>query len=392
LIKLLAIIEANSVTGPAKNLLAFCESARNHLADLPPITTTIATFLRPPADQSQNEFITAARERGIAVEVIEERFRFDTRVIARLSKVIDSLQPDIIQSHNVKSHFLVKASGRWRHTPWVAFHHGYTTTDFKMRAYNQLDRWSLPDARRVVTMNQDFAKQLAGLGARPENLRILHNAVDAQHISDTDREAVRQLKTQLGIADNQQLVIAIGRLSKEKGHRDLLLAYARLLRANATHRSRLVLVGDGPERENLEQVAMALGIADRVIFSGQVSDVRPFYAMADLMVLPSLSEGSPNVLLEAMAARVPVVSTRVGGVPEIATHQETAWLVNPHDPQALAEAMALLLREANLAQGLAAQAQAHVLNHHSPASRLRALVEMYSELVPEKTLAYTHAG
>ncbi len=384
MIKLLAIIEANSVTGPAKNLLTFCANARrHHLAQLPLIETTLTTFLRPTSDKLQNEFIATAIEKDIAVEVIEERFRFDTRVIDELKNVVARCQPDILQTHNVKSHFLLQASGLWRYTPWVAFHHGYTTTDFKMRAYNQLDRWTLRNAHRVITVNQTFARQLERRGAQPQALRVLHNAVEVENFLNLNREAAQRLKNRLGVADEERVMIAIGRLSKEKGHEDLLQAFARLLRMDAKLRAKLVLVGDGAERANLERLAVTLGIKNQVVFAGQVSDVKPFYALADLLVLPSLSEGSPNVLLEAMAARVPVVSTNVGGVPEIATHRKTALLVKARDCQAMAEAIFTLVKDSHLAQALAAAAQAQVMNHHSPTARLRSLLKTYQELAPQ---------
>ncbi len=383
--KILAIIEASSVTGPAKNLLAFCESARQHrFADLPLIETSITTFLRNSPDQIQNEFITRAIENGIAINGITERFRFDTRVIDELKKVVERLQPDIIQTHNVKSHFLMNASGLWRAFPWVAFHHGYTTTDFKMRVYNQFDRWSLRNAHRVVTVSQAFARQLERRGAQTRGLRILHNAVNVESFLNVNHEEAERLKLGFGIAAHEPVMVAIGRLSKEKGQDDLLQACARLFQASRECQAKLLIVGDGVERKNLEQLTTTLGIQERVVFAGQVSNVKPFYAIADLMVLPSHSEGSPNVLLEAMAARVPVISTHVGGVPEIATHQETAWLVNARDPKAMAEAMHALLSRSQLGQKLAAKAHAHVIQHHSPQSRLRTLLEFYQELVPKQ--------
>jgi hypothetical protein len=166
LMKLLTIIEARTVTGPAKNLITFCQSARHHsFSGLPFIETSITTFRRASADDSANAFIERALDLGVRVDLIEERFRFDHRIIEELKKVAERVKPDIIQTHNVKSHFVMRQSKLWREIPWIAFHHGYTTTDWKMRAYNQLDRWSLRKAHRVVTMNKIFANQLARAGA-----------------------------------------------------------------------------------------------------------------------------------------------------------------------------------------------------------------------------------
>lgn len=388
LMKLLAIMEAATVTGPAKNLITFCQSARQHsFSDMPYIDTFLTTFRRASANNSANEFVEKALDSGIEVDLIDERFRFDTRVVAALKKVVERVKPDIIQTHNVKSHFVMRLSGLWREIPWIAFHHGYTTTDWKMCAYNQLDRWSLRKAHRVVTMNKIFAQQLIGAGAKAEGMRILHNAIEVETISKVSDEAATKLKNKLGIADDERVIIAIGRLSLEKGQVDLIRAFAKLIHEQMNLQTKLVIVGEGPERERLEQEINALCIKERVRFAGQVSDVKPFYAIADLLVLPSHSEGSPNVLLEAMAARVPVVATAVGGVPEIATHKENALLVEVRDVEALAQAMSELLSDRELARSLASKAQERVIKNHSPQARLRSLLEIYTELAPSKILS-----
>jgi glycosyltransferase involved in cell wall biosynthesis len=144
---------------------------------------------------------------------------------------------------------------------------------------------------------------------------------------------------------------------------------------------KLLIVGEGPERERVEAAARSLGLEASVVFAGHASDVRPFYALADVLALPSHSEGSPLVLLEAMAAGVPVVATAVGGVPEVATDGETALLVPPHDPSAIANALARVLSDATLARSLAERAAAHVAERFSPEARARALVRIYDALV-----------
>jgi glycosyltransferase involved in cell wall biosynthesis len=385
LMKLIAIMEAGTVTGPAKNLLSFCQSAQEHsFSDLPFVETSITTFRRGSANEPANVFVEKALDSNIQVDLIDERFRFDVRVVEELKRVVERKRPDVIQTHNVKSHFIMRLSGLWRDIPWIAFHHGYTTTDLKMRTYNQLDRWSLRKAHRVVTMNKIFAEQLMQAGASRKGMRILHNAIDVESILNVNLEEAIKLKTRLGIAEEENVIIAIGRLSQEKGQIDLIRAFATLLQQQAKLQTKLVIVGEGPEREKLEQEINLLKIKEHVVFAGQVSDVKPFYAIADLMVLPSHSEGSPNVLLEAMAANVPVVTTSVGGVPEIATDKENALFVEARNSKALAQAISQLLNDREFARKLATNAQQRVIKNHSPQSRLRSLLEIYRELAPDK--------
>ncbi|HEY5839003.1 MAG TPA: glycosyltransferase, partial [Pyrinomonadaceae bacterium] len=202
--KILSIIEATTVTGPAKNLLNFCRLLRSPgfcRDGVPQIEVSIVTFDRlsepradrgpragsprgvvvttgssgsswvndpiataPGSDTAPNAFVAAARDSGITVDIITERFRFDRAVIRQLRDIVARRAPDVIQTHMIKSHFLVKLSGLGKQYPWIAYHHGYTSTDLKMQFYNQLNRWSLPSADLVIAVCGEFAKQLTASG------------------------------------------------------------------------------------------------------------------------------------------------------------------------------------------------------------------------------------
>jgi glycosyltransferase involved in cell wall biosynthesis len=392
-VKLLSVIEATTVNGPAKGLLAFCRlaGAAEPLAEgLPRVEATLVTYERGDEGDTPNAFVNAARKAGLEVEVLRERFRFDTRVIEQLRRVVERRAPDILETHMIKSHFLAKLSGLGKRLPWVAYHHGYTTTDMKMRVYNQLNRWSLPSAARVVTVCRPFAEQLARAGVDPRRIRVKHNSIAAP--APVAEAEVAALRARLGIKDDERVLLAVGRLSREKGLADLVRAVARLRETAPDVNFKLVILGEGPERSSVESEARRLGLVERVVFAGHASDVQPFYALADALALPSHSEGSPNVLLEAMAAGVPVAATRVGGVPEIVADEETALLVPPRDPDALAGALARLLSDRTLARALAERAKEHALAHFSPESLARSLVETYCELLPGMAAAHDAAS
>jgi glycosyltransferase involved in cell wall biosynthesis len=384
-IRLLALMEATTVTGPAKLLIEFCGRART-LADgdprAPRVETSIVTFQRGDPT-APNRFADAARAAGVEVDVIRERFRFDPGVVAQLRRVFERRAPDIVETHMIKSHFLVRLAKLAAGRPWVAFHHGYTTTDLKMRLYNQINRLTLPSATRVATVCGPFARQLEQAGVRPERIFVRHSSVATADARAGETEA-REALARFGVMEGERVVLSVGRLSREKGHADLVRALGHLAETNPAPDFKAVIVGDGPERAALEALAASLRLKDRIIFAGHADDVRPFYAVADVMALPSHSEGSPLALLEAMAAGVPVVATAVGGVPEVAADGETALLVPAHDPRAFAAALARVLSDGALANSLAANASARVASDFSPEARARALVEFYSGLVPEK--------
>jgi glycosyltransferase involved in cell wall biosynthesis len=388
-IKLLCLMEATTVTGPAKNLLNFCRLMRSpefatHGA--PPVEVAIVTFdrARDDADNGNNQcapnaFVAAARGAGIAIEVIPERFRFDTRVIAALREIVDRRAPDIVQTHMVKSHFLFKLAGLGKKYPWIAYHHGYTTTNLKMQFYNQLNRWTLPSANVVITVCEDFAKQLSRAGVRKSRIVVNHNSVDApRNVTSEERQTLRD---KLGIAADERILVAVGRLSKEKGHAELLESIAILREANASLKFKLLIVGEGPEQAGLQSTVEARALTSNVIFVGQVDDIAPFYAITDVLALPSHSEGSPNVLLEGMAAGLPVVATRVGGVPEIVVPEESALVVPARDPQQFAAALHRVLTQPEFARTLSANAMARVADFSSEAYAL-SLIRVYHRLMP----------
>jgi L-malate glycosyltransferase len=367
-LRLLAIIEAHTLTGPAKNLIEFAQ-----LATAYGIETSAATFTR--ADDS-TLFLDTARRESVPVFPISERGRFDRDVIHAITELVSVMQPDIIQTHAVKSHFLARLAGVHRHVPWVAFHHGYTWPDRRARLYNQLDLWSLRVAAKVITVSEPFRRQLQRRGVAAERIEIVHNAIRPDWGARNPENAAR-LRAEMNIAPNQPVILSVGRLSREKDHATLLETMSLLPKRFA---ARLVIVGEGPERPRIEKKIASLGIGSAVTLTGQQTSAEPYYGIANIAVLSSLSEGSPNALLEAMAAGLPVVATDVGGVPEIAVHDDTALLVQPGDPGELAESMGRLIREPRLASRLAARARQIVQERFAPEQRTRRLVEIYRKV------------
>ena len=375
-IKLLALVEATSITGPAKSLLQFARAARSGGAG-PAVEVSIAVFQRP---DEPDLFIKTASEMSVPVYPIAEAGRFDRRVIGLLSALGQSLQPDVVESHAVKSHFLVRKSGLNRLALWVAFHHGYTWPDLRARLYNQLDRWSLPAAARVVTVSQPFRRELIRHGVSAARIEIVHNATEPDWGRTTSPEP-SDLRVRLGIDPARKVILIVGRLSREKDHLALLRAFGQLAAARSGEsaaNAHLLIVGEGPERARIEAAIRNLSLGEVVTLTGQVASAEPYYRIADLAVLSSLSEGSPNALLEAMAARVPVVATAVGGIPEIVCDRESALLVPPRNPDALCRAMRELIENEALARGLAARASELILTRHTLEARTRRLVEIYT--------------
>jgi glycosyltransferase involved in cell wall biosynthesis len=181
------------------------------------------------------------------------------------------------------------------------------------------------------------------------------------------------------LPDREAIVIGgIGRLDPVKGYDALIQVVARLVAEfpNVI----LALAGSGPDRERLSRIARESGIEPRVRFLGFHADVRPVYQALDVFAMPSLSEALPYAVLEAMASGLPVVGTTVGGVPEMIVPGETGLLVPPCDPNALAESLRVLLRDAGLRARMGAAGRERVMRHFHERDMVRRTIELYRSM------------
>lgn len=388
LLRVISIVEGTSVTGPIKPLLMFARNARVATSELPAVQLSLMTTARvsDAQEKPQNDLTRAAESQGVQIDVVPERHPFDMHVVRRMKELLRTHRPDIVETHNFKCHFLLRIARAGLEPDvrfkWIAFHHGYTRTSLRVSLYQNFDRWSLRAPDRIVTVCKPFADVLAARGAARERIHVLSNAIEDH--DPPAAEEIERLRSTLGIRKDDRVLVAIGRLSAEKGQHYLLQAVARLSAERSADRIKLILVGDGPDRDSLTAAARRLGVD--ATFTGHQSNPWPYFFLADVFVLPSLSEGSPLVLFEAMQAARPIVATSVGGVPETVTHGEEALLTPPADDAALAAAITRLLSDASLAARLGSNAHAAV-KRFSPAQYRQALQEIYARVLSDRPRA-----
>ena len=372
--RVLALLEATSISGTGKAVL---EMGREVAADLdgqPEIKILTAIFTRETGIPDNN-LTKVFQDFQVPFRFIREKRRFDASVIPQIRQLRNEHAADLVWTNSVKSHFLVQKAGLRQVCKWVAFHHGYTSTDFKMRFYNQMDRLSLRHADRVLTVCQPFAAQMKARGVAENRIRIQHMPVRPFEVPAA---SVAKLRNELRLPNDSEVILSIGRLSHEKGHCDLIAAFEQL--ATERQKTWLVLVGDGPERGKLQQQASRSRNAANILFTGHRDDAKTFYFLASIFALPSYTEGTPNVILEAMAAGVPVVATAVGGIPELVTEGQNALLVQPRKPQQLANALEKLLQAPGLRNELIGAAR-QVVASHTPRIYFEGLRRVFIESV-----------
>ncbi len=218
----------------------------------------------------------------------------------------------------------------------------------------------------------------------PSKVKVVHNGIDAFRYALAADPALR---SSLGLAEGARVVGVVANLIPYKGHRDFLRACQAIRQREAG--VTFLLIGDGPCRGELEDLARELGLEKAVRFLGSRRDVPQLLALMDIVVLPSLEEGFPNAILEAMAAGKPVVATRVGGVPEAVVHDETGLLVPPHDPQALADAILLLLADPSRAEAMGRTGRDRAAKLFGLDRMIRETEALYEELLVTKATART---
>ena len=229
---------------------------------------------------------------------------------------------------------------------------------------------------RYIAVSDHVAGRLCQTyGLLAPKVSVVHNSV---FLASFNRPINAELRARLMGTTERPIVLTVARLDKQKGHSYLLTAAALVPDAM------FVLAGEGPERPMLEAQARVLGLNNRVIFLGYRDDVSDLLASCDLFVLPSLFEGLPLSVLEAMAAGKPVVATAIGGTDEAVVHGETGLLVPPADPATLARAIRTALSDPGLSQRLGAAGRARVHHEFSAETMVRRITEIYDELLDSR--------
>jgi glycosyltransferase involved in cell wall biosynthesis len=287
-------------------------------------------------DDGRHPWLAALREDGIETVALHLPGRRYLRERTEIAALCRRLAPDVVHSHGYRPDVIGAGAARAAGVATVTTVHGFTGGGWKNRVYERIQLRAFRRFDAVVAVSRPLVDRLAGAGVRRERLHLLPNAFD-DDAPRLDRAAARRA---LALPDDAFVVGWVGRLGREKGGDVLLEALA----AGGAPPAVASFLGDGREREALAARAAELGIADRVRWHGTVRDAGRHFAAFDAFALSSRTEGTPIVLFEAMAAGVPIVATRVGGVPDVVTEGE-ALIVPPESPAALAAALAEVHRD-----------------------------------------------
>ena len=337
----------------------------------------VCGYLTPPGDPGYAEIVRKAGKYAAPLTTIHDRGPWDWRIVRRLLAVCRSENVRIWHGHDYKTNMLGLLLKRFHSMRLVSTAHGWVRHTARTPLYYRLDRFCLPRYERVYCVSDDLVAECREAGVRADRCELLENAIDA--VEYTRRQTAPEAKRALGLPATGLLIGGVGRLSPEKGFDLLLRSVADLVGRGRD--VRLVLVGDGDDRPRLEGIAGELGIADRVRFAGWCGDVRPYFEAMDIFALSSLREGLPNVLLEAMALGVPVVATRIAGIPRMIHDGRNGTLVEPGDGDALTGAVDEQVRNPGLRAAFATAGRETVSARYSFPARMTRLARSYDELL-----------
>ena len=326
---------------------------------------------------------------GLPITSLEmNRGQADWGSFQRFVTILRDWRPHVLTTFMYHANLLGRLAGRWAGVPVIVTsirseRNGSAARDWLMRVTNWMDDSCTTNSREVA---ESLRKRhlLPGGG----KASVIANGVDTTAMSGAleDRERIRN---ELGLAAGTFLWLAVGRLWEQKDYPTMLQAFQPL----AATPARLAIAGRGPLLDPLKLQARQLGIAHEVTFLGVRNDIPSLLGAADGFVLSSAWEGMPNVVMEALAAGVPVVATRVGGVPELVDPGKSGFVVPPRNPAALSEAMhKLMTLPADQLKEMGQHGRRHIDANYGMSSMAKRWIGLFEALLMRKGIAVSHAG
>jgi len=367
--KILHLISSAGLLGAERVLLGLAAHSREA-----GLGVSIGVF-----ENSQNPnsaLADAADGNGFEVKVFPCNGRFDKNTIQMIKDYVNKMHIRILHSHNYKSNFYARMALSDKTVRWVVTNHGRRAGP-KLLFYNLLDLLIVRQADRLIAVSEDIVRKMKLAGIGGEKIRLIENGIDLDRF--TGNGSASRTKESLGIKKEAIVIGTVGSLTREKGHAYLLDAVPKVIEKFPG--GVFLIVGDGTERESLERMVDKLKIRNKAIFTGIRRDIPEILSMLDVFVLPSLNEGLPMALLEAQAARVPTIATRVGAIPHVIEDGTTGILIPPKDSQAIAQAIMVVLSDKKFASEIAQKGFERVRDNFSSKKMGDKYLSIYKELI-----------
>ena len=301
------------------------------------------------------------------------------RVAYSLYTILKQGRFDLVHTHGYFADICAIPCVRFIGAKSLATCHGFICNDNKLRLYNYLDKQILKNSTKIVVVSEGIREELLQAGIAEKKIQVLPNGVSHGPDAPKAQKLRNEKRSALNLTANDLVVGYLGRLSEEKGLAYLVEAVGRLQGQGLP--VKLLLVGEGPSRVHLHELSKKMLYNESVIFTGFQENVEQWLPVMDAFALPSRTEGTPLALLEAMAARIPVVASAVGGVPKIVRHGENGLLVPTESPVELADALAKVLTNDTLRLHLSTSAALDVEKNYGLDAWRRKYEQIYEDIV-----------
>jgi glycosyltransferase involved in cell wall biosynthesis len=312
------------------------------------------------------------REAGVEVRSLGLSRKTDIGVVLRLRALLKEIRPDVLHTYLLHGNILGRLIGRLVGVPVII---GSERTIGQARKWGRLATRLTNPLTDAVEVNSEIGGRAIerDLGVPSEKIELVRSGLDLSVFSSANRRD--ELRTEFGVTADQHLIVYMGRLRTVKGVEYGIRAFASAL--EQLPNIRIVLAGEGDQRNFLSSLVSKLGISEQVDFLSVRNDVPELLSAADSVLMPSLTEGFPRTAIEAMAAGKPVIATNVGGTPEAIIDGETGILVPARDSDALASAIVRLVGDSDLQARLGAAGRERAAQNYSVDKYVSRLDEMY---------------
>jgi glycosyltransferase involved in cell wall biosynthesis len=343
-LKVAVLATVTDFGGAERVVLSLIEHINNDLFDLIPIIFTVPSLI----DSVFFKHLDKTGKKYYKVYVNNYKIKYLNPFVNIIDtyKLFKKHKFDLIHTHGYRADvlgiFLAKIMG----LPAITTCHGFISNDLQLTLYNRLDRFMLRFARKIIAVSPGLKSDLVGSGIEESRITMVQNAVNGSYADESFAQNRQAKRLYCGLTEKDFVVGYVGRLSEEKGIRYLIDAIAMQNRSELL--SKLLIIGEGSQRKELESLVKKANIEDNVIFAGFQSDIEKWLPAMDVFVLPSLTEGTPMSLLEAMAYGIPVVASAVGGVPQVIDSGKNGILISPGKPKDIKDAVILLYTNEDL--------------------------------------------
>ena len=321
------------------------------------------------------------RAASIPVMDLEAQSKWDLRVVYRLFRLLKRENIQILHSHLFHANLLGRIAGKMAGVPIViSTRH---SVDIGGRGREWINRWTKRWTDVTIAVSDQACEaERRWSGTKSGEIVTIYDGIKTEAFERADLQESKELKRKLGIESDAPVIGMIARFHRAKGHSYLMEAMPYIL--DQFPKAKVLLIGGGELRPTIKEKVQKLGLTDSIIFTGIRQDIPRILSALDLFVLPSLWEGLGIAILEAMAAGLPVVATRVGGIPEVVEDRVTGLLVPPRDPEALAKAIIALLQDRERAKDMGRAGRERVEKHFSVERMVQQTEALYEELIGEK--------